>query len=310
MGSADGVRLRRLLRLRGRDRWRTQATLRRRAGARVLLNASGCLDALVAPELARQLDGFVTKTITPLPREGNAPPRIAETAYGMLNAIGLANPAASGSSPRRCRSCASWACRCGSPSEASAPPITRRPARLWRRSRRSSSISRARTSTKRLTLRPRSSCVPRGEPLPLYAKLSAAHPDVAEVARAVADAGADGLSIDQHAPRPGTRSAHTRAGARARNRRSLRPSLKPIALATVHACYAATRLPIVGMGGITNAQDVVEFIACGAEHVALGTVLFTDPHTPKRIRDELDVVRVDDERLTSKLLEFRANAVA
>src|SRR5262245_32232716 len=58
----------------------------------LLLNASGCLDALVAPEVARQLDGFVTKTITPLPREGNVPPRIAETAHGMLNAIGLANP--------------------------------------------------------------------------------------------------------------------------------------------------------------------------------------------------------------------------
>jgi len=63
-----------------------------RRGDTVLLNASGCLDALLAPEVARQLDGFVTKTITPLPREGNAPPRIAETAYGMLNAIGLANP--------------------------------------------------------------------------------------------------------------------------------------------------------------------------------------------------------------------------
>ena len=57
-----------------------------------LLNASGCLDALAAPEVARALDGFVTKTVTPLPREGNAPPRIAETAHGMLNAIGLANP--------------------------------------------------------------------------------------------------------------------------------------------------------------------------------------------------------------------------
>src|SRR5581483_1173666 len=52
----------------------------------------GCLDALAAPQVARQLDAFVTKTITPLPREGNAPPRIAETAHGMLNAIGLANP--------------------------------------------------------------------------------------------------------------------------------------------------------------------------------------------------------------------------
>src|SRR3954453_10927112 len=62
-----------------------------------LLNASGCLDALTAPEVARSLDAFVTKTVTPLPREGNAPVRIAETELGMLNAIGLANPGADAS---------------------------------------------------------------------------------------------------------------------------------------------------------------------------------------------------------------------
>ena len=43
-----------------------------------LLNASGCLDALTAPDVARSFDAFVTKTVTPLPREGNAPVRIAE----------------------------------------------------------------------------------------------------------------------------------------------------------------------------------------------------------------------------------------
>src|SRR5207237_7823936 len=57
-----------------------------------LLNASGCLDALTAPEVAQSLDAFVTKTVTPLPRAGNNPPRIAEVDAGMLNAIGLANP--------------------------------------------------------------------------------------------------------------------------------------------------------------------------------------------------------------------------
>jgi dihydroorotate dehydrogenase len=64
------------------------------------------------------------------------------------------------------------------------------------------------------------------------------------------------------------------------------------------------------MGGITTARDVVEFIACGAQHVALGTVLFSDPDAPKHIREALDVVQVDDEQLLEKLLEFRANAVA
>src|SRR5437016_5127529 len=57
-----------------------------------ILNASGCLDALTAPAVARSLDAFVTKSVTPLPREGNAPPRIAEVEHGMLNSIGLANP--------------------------------------------------------------------------------------------------------------------------------------------------------------------------------------------------------------------------
>ena len=58
----------------------------------MLLNASGCLDALTAPETALALDAFVTKTVTPLPRGGNDPVRIAETDVGMLNSIGLANP--------------------------------------------------------------------------------------------------------------------------------------------------------------------------------------------------------------------------
>ena len=58
----------------------------------MLLNASGCLDALTAPDVARSLDAFVTKTVTPLPRDGNEPVRIAETDVGMLNSIGLANP--------------------------------------------------------------------------------------------------------------------------------------------------------------------------------------------------------------------------
>ena len=58
----------------------------------MLLNASGCLDALTAPHVAQSLDAFVTKTVTPEPRDGNAPTRIAETDFGMLNAIGLANP--------------------------------------------------------------------------------------------------------------------------------------------------------------------------------------------------------------------------
>ena len=121
--------------------------------------------------------------------------------------------------------------------------------------------------------------------LPLYAKLSAAHPDVARVARAVAAAGADGLSLI-NTLRGLALDPRTLRPVLARGTGGLPgPSLKPVALAAVHACYAATQLPIVGMGGIATAQDAIELVACGARDVALGTVLFADPDAPTRIRD-------------------------
>ena len=121
----------------------------------------------------------------------------------------------------------------------------------------------------------------------MYAKLSAAHPDVTAVARAVADAGADGLSL-VNTLRGMALDPTTLEPVLARGTGGLSgPTLKPVALAAVHACYAATALPIVGMGGVTNGQDALELIACGARHVALGTILFSDPEAPERIRTEL-----------------------
>ena len=67
------------------------------------------------------------------------------------------------------------------------------------------------------------------------------------------------------------------------------PALKPIALAAVYACRRVTELPIVGMGGVRTGRDALELIACGATHVALGTVLFADPDAPARVRRELAV---------------------
>src|SRR4029450_2913980 len=119
--------------------------------------------------------------------------------------------------------------------------------------------------------------------LPLYAKLSPALPDVAEVARAAEAAGADGLSLvntirglalDEHTLRP--RLATGIGGYSG-------PALKPIALAAVYACRRATSLPIVGMGGVWTGRDALELIAAGAGHVALGTVLFSDPDAPAPI---------------------------
>jgi dihydroorotate dehydrogenase (NAD+) catalytic subunit len=123
--------------------------------------------------------------------------------------------------------------------------------------------------------------------LPLYAKLSPATWDIAEAARAVESAGADGLSL-----------VNTLRGL-ALDGRTLRPklargmggysgpALKPVALAAVYACSDAVDLPIVGMGGVRSGLDALELIAAGASAVGLGTVLFSDPGAPGRIRSEL-----------------------
>jgi dihydroorotate dehydrogenase (NAD+) catalytic subunit len=260
----------------------------------VLLNASGCLDALLAPEVARGLDGYVTKTITPLPREGNAPPRIAETAHGMLNAIGLANPGRERFLEEqlpRLRElglpiwvsvggfcAADYADTCAALEDVAAVELNLSCPNVEESADSAAEIVAAcRAAT----------------PLPLYAKLSAAHPDPAEVARAVAAAGADGLSLI-NTLRGLALDPRTLEPVLSRGSGGLSgPSLKPVALAAVHACYGATKLPIVGMGGVTSGRDALELIACGARHVALGTALFSDPGAPSRVREELALAARD-----------------
>jgi dihydroorotate dehydrogenase (NAD+) catalytic subunit len=259
-----------------------------------ILNASGCLDALAAaPDGARQLDAFVTKTVTPLPREGSAPPRIAETAHGMLNAIGLANPG-------RERSLAEHLPRLGelgiplwvSVGGFCADDYAETCSRLAdieaiELNLSCPNVDEAADSAAEIV----AACRQATE-LPLYAKLSAAHPDVAEVARAVAAAGADGLSLintlratalDRELQPVLARGSGGLSG----------PALKPVALHAVSVCFEATGLPIVGMGGIESGRDALEFAACGARDIALGTVLFGDPGAPARVRAELAAACTD-----------------
>jgi dihydroorotate dehydrogenase (NAD+) catalytic subunit len=254
----------------------------------LLLNASGCLDALTAPDVARSLDAFVTKTITPHPREGNQPVRIAETDVGMLNTIGLANPGRDrfldGVLPRLraigipiwvsvggfgaveyAETCAALEDIAAIELNLSCPNVDEAPESA------AEIVAACRKATG----------------LPLYAKLSPALPDIAAVAVAVQEAGADGLSLvntirglklDRATLRPVlSREVGGLSG----------PALRPIALAAVHACYRATRMPIVGMGGVATGGDAIDLIAAGADAVAIGTILFSDPSAPGRIRGEL-----------------------
>jgi dihydroorotate dehydrogenase (NAD+) catalytic subunit len=252
----------------------------------LLLNASGCLDALTAPDVARQFDAFVTKTVTPEPRDGNPPVRIAETDFGMLNAIGLANPGrdrflAETLPALRAIGVPLWVSVGGFAVQEYAETCAALEGVTIELNLSCPNVDDAPESAAEIVAACRTATT-----MPLYAKLSPAAWDVAEVARAVEAAGADGLSLvntirgvalDQRLRPALSRGAGGYSG----------PALKPIALAAVYACRRATQLPIVGMGGVQTGRDVLEFLACGATHVALGTTLFADPDAQARVRTEL-----------------------
>ena len=257
-----------------------------------LLNGSGCLDALTAPEVTQQLDAFVTKTITPLPREGNPPPRIAETEFGMLNSIGLQGPGIDAFVTEVLPRLAAldvplWVSVGGF----SATDFAEVCARLDGEEAVDTielnlscpNVDEAPETSTELVASARAATT-KG----LYAKLSPANANIADVARAVVAAGADGLTL-----------VNTIRGL-ALDPRTLQPklalatggysgpALKPVALACVYACANAVDVPIVGLGGVQSGLDALELVAAGASVVGLGTVLFADPAAPARIRAELE----------------------
>ena len=251
-----------------------------------ILNASGCLDALTAPDVAASLDAFVSKTVTPLPREGNAPTRIAETDVGMLNSIGLANPGREAfvaeTLPKlRALGVEVWISVGGFAAHEYAETCAQLDGVTIELNLSCPNVEEAADAAASIVAACREATS-----LPLYAKLSPANWDISEVARAVQAAGADGLSLvntlrgaaldESLRPRLGTWTGGMSG-----------PALKPVALAAVYACWRATRMPIVGMGGVMTGRDALELVAAGAQDVALGTVLFRDPGAPSRVRAEL-----------------------
>lgn len=264
--------------------------------ANPLVNGSGTLDALAAGTLG--LGAFVTKTVTLHPREGNPPPRIAETPAGMVNSIGLANPGLDAF-------CAEHLPRLG---DLGVPVIAS--VGGWSPAEYATAVARlgAHPAVAAIELNVscpnvESGCISIGtDPLetralversraetdvPVLVKLSPSVADVAAIATAAAEGGAHGLVL-----------INTVRGI-AIDRMSLRPLLgggggglsgpavKPVALHAVYHAWQATGLPIIGMGGVASAQDCIEFLAAGATLVGIGTSLFADPHLPKRVLPEL-----------------------
>ncbi len=245
-----------------------------------------------------RVGALFTKGTTRLPRAGNAPPRVAETAGGMLNSIGLQNPGVDVVAQDYAARFTGWQCavvvnvaggtvdeyvECvrildGAPGvdgyelNISCPNIAHG-LDLGRDPREAARVTAAvRAVTER--------CV--------VVKLSPNVTDIAAVASAVESAGADaisavntfvGMKIHRHARRP----VLPRTGLGGLSG----PVIKPLALAAVAAVRGAVHIPVIGIGGITGIDDALDFLIAGADAVQVGTATFVDPSTAVRIADGL-----------------------
>ncbi|MXX39649.1 MAG: dihydroorotate dehydrogenase [Gemmatimonadetes bacterium] len=266
----------------------------------VLLASGTCnygQELLPLTDFAR-LGGLVTKTITPQPRGGNPPQRIVETPAGMLNSIGLQNPGLAAfvekqwpllagldaqvvvniagfaveefgqmaASLEALEGIAALEVNISCPNvEAGGDNFATRPQTA------AAAIDAVRSRTQR----------------PVIAKLTPNVTDIAEIARAVVDVGADavslintlvGMAIDVERRRPVL--GGTTGGLSG-------PAIKPVALAMVWKVAQAVAVPVMGIGGITTASDVLEFMVAGASAVQVGTASFANPNAGVEIVEDL-----------------------
>ena len=266
-----------------------------------------------------RLGAVITKTVTLKPREGNPPQRVAETAGGMLNSIGLENVGlarfASEKLPRLASLGATIVASVGgeTPSDLerlldslggepsiagfeinfSCPNVARGGARYWAEPRRlERTLARLRPLTRAA----------------LIAKLSPDVTSIADLGRACEQGGADaltavntfvGLAVDLGAMR--SRLGRATGGLSG-------PAIKPLALARCAEAAAAVGIPVIGSGGIVSGRDALEFIAVGAAAVQVGTASFIRPRAALEVLEEMRELL--KERGVRKLDDWRGNLAA
>jgi len=270
-----------------------------------VLTASGC--AAAGRELHQffdvaQLGAVVTKSIMTRPRSGRATPRMAETPSGMLNSIGLQGPGIDSFLEHDL----AWLAEHGARTVVSiAGGHTDEYVELARRLRGHPAVSMIEVNiscpnvesrgqvfacdaiaSSRVIGAVRRAADPHQ---PVFAKLSPDVTDITLIARACADAGADGFSlintllgmvIDTDTMRPVLGGVTGGLSG---------PAIRPVAVRCVwQVRQALPHLPILGMGGIRSGLDALQFILAGASAVSVGTAVFGDPLAPVRVLAELD----------------------
>jgi dihydroorotate dehydrogenase (NAD+) catalytic subunit len=239
-------------------------------------------------ELGR-LGGLVTKTITPEPRGGHPPPRIVETPAGMLNAIGLQNPGLESfiadKWPFLARLDTRVVVNIAAPTAEATGQMAARLSELEGVAALEINISSPNMKDGGMLFgcNPRAAAevigaVRRSTSLPVIAKLTPNVTDIAQIARAVVEAGADALSLINTLLGMAINTA-TRRPVLANVTGGLSgPAIKPVALAMVWKVRQAVRVPLMGIGGIATAEDALEFILAGASAVQVGTASFVNPN--------------------------------
>jgi len=246
-----------------------------------------------------KLGGIITKSITLSPREGNPPPRTVETTCGMLNAIGLANVGVDRFIKEKLPFLRKLGTRiivnvAGSTIQEYVE-VVRRLNRCKGIDMLEINISCPNVEEGGLAFgsKPQSAhaCIKQIKDhtsYPLIAKLSPNVTDIAEVACAVEEAGADavslintliGMAIDTEKRKPIL--GNITGGLSG-------PAIKPVALAMVWKVAKAINFPIIGIGGIMNTQDALEFFLAGACMIQIGTANFVDPQTSVKIVNGLN----------------------
>jgi dihydroorotate dehydrogenase (NAD+) catalytic subunit len=246
-----------------------------------------------------RLGAVVTKGVSLNAWPGNPSPRIAETASGMLNSIGLQNPGVESF----CENDLAWLAQHDVPvivnvsghSVAEYVAVAKRLEREPDVDALEVNISCPNVDEGGMAFG--TTCTAAAEVTravravttkPLIVKLSPNVTDIAEIARAVEAEGADavslintllGMAIDTETWRPKlARGVGGLSG----------PAIKPVAIRMVWQVANATSVPVIGMGGIMTAEDAVEFMLAGASAVAVGTASFVDPTATLRVIDGLE----------------------
>ena len=245
-----------------------------------------------------RLGGVIPKTVTAHPRAGNSTPRTVETAAGLLNAIGLDNDGIdhflSHHLPYLRTVGTAIVVNVAGEDEDQFVALAERVGREPGVAAVELNVSCPNVShgldlgidpkaVERLVKRVREAC-----PLPVIAKLTPNVTDVVAIARAAAEGGADAVSL-VNTFRGMAVNWRTRRPILANDVGGLSgPAIKPLALRMVwEVARALPSLPIIGIGGIANADDALEFLVAGASAIQVGTATFYDPTAAERLLDDL-----------------------